>query len=546
MNGESGAQPRIAAATRIREVDAILRLRATGGPTRDEKQEDVRVGSSPPVRHSSAGGTELNRRRAFSTVVFLTLGFTIGAADPWARAPWVRATAEIESSTPLDDELTALERRAGAAEIEIRDLADYHATTVAPLIESLHRRTRADSATIERAALALAREGQANGVDPRLLLAVMLVENPWVNPTARSHMGAVGLMQVMPFHAGHWGCGSADLEDPDINICHGTKILARALRVTNGDLDRALLRYNGCVYGTNTPDCHQYPQWVYARAEPAWLSDMNATPPEARVATTGPADGRSGRAQSTWLAKAVSPDGETRMSLGSSIHGKQAYVRRLDTYATAALTGTGGAKHALSSLVTELTGHVADGSLWPLRSSGDVLRLAELETLSPEGAVSWAVEHWLAMAPDSAGLQVHVGDVTLGETPLTAAAAGSTEAPPTSLRRGNAPQVPAKIEEDLNVVTVARVDVPPETPPWELRDTDLPTSRSLTSEAAPDTDLVADATPSWPDPSTPLSTTGIDTHDPQGAAYDLRSHQKDAIPRDAWDAVIGNRILKAL
>jgi hypothetical protein len=28
-----------------------------------------------------------------------------------------------------------------------------------------------------------------------------------------------------------------------------------------------LLRYNGCVRGTNTPDCHRYPDVVKARVE---------------------------------------------------------------------------------------------------------------------------------------------------------------------------------------------------------------------------------------------------------------------------------------
>jgi hypothetical protein len=42
-------------------------------------------------------------------------------------------------------------------------------------------------------------------------------------------------------------------------------ILARNLRRT-GTTTAALLRYNGCVRGTNTPDCHRYPSKVLARA----------------------------------------------------------------------------------------------------------------------------------------------------------------------------------------------------------------------------------------------------------------------------------------
>jgi soluble lytic murein transglycosylase-like protein len=114
-------------------------------------------------------------------------------------------------------------------------------------------------------AVALVREGRRTDLDARLLLAVLLVENPWLDGQARSFMGAVGLMQVMPFHAGAWGCPGADLTDPDINICHGASILAHAIILADGDLDQALLRYNGCVLGTNTPDCHRYPEWVRSR-----------------------------------------------------------------------------------------------------------------------------------------------------------------------------------------------------------------------------------------------------------------------------------------
>ena len=59
-------------------------------------------------------------------------------------------------------------------------------------------------------------------------------------------------MQVMPFHAGKWGCGSADLFDIESNICHGVAVLADNLRGAK-TLPKALLGYNGCVRGTNTP-----------------------------------------------------------------------------------------------------------------------------------------------------------------------------------------------------------------------------------------------------------------------------------------------------
>ena len=115
-------------------------------------------------------------------------------------------------------------------------------------------------------------------------LAVLLVENPALDPSARSFMGAQGLMQVMPFHRGKWPPCEPRLDDVESNICHGASIFASYLKQTGGDVDRALLRYNGCVHGTNTPNCHQYANHVFARAGRAsvhaWLvaGTMGASP----------------------------------------------------------------------------------------------------------------------------------------------------------------------------------------------------------------------------------------------------------------------------
>jgi hypothetical protein len=78
-------------------------------------------------------------------------------------------------------------------------------------------------------------------------------------------------MQVMPLHRGQWRACAPRLEEIESNICHGARIFAHYLKTERGNIDRALLRYNGCVKGTNTPNCHFYPQHVYARAGRASL-----------------------------------------------------------------------------------------------------------------------------------------------------------------------------------------------------------------------------------------------------------------------------------
>lgn len=132
---------------------------------------------------------------------------------------------------------------------------------IAALLQS---RTR-DPERANRVATALVREARRANIGATLLVGVLLTENPDLEPRATSSVGARGLMQVMPFHAGKWGCSSSDLFDIDANICHGVQILADNLK-RSGNLPTALQRYNGCVRGTNTPDCHRYAGKVYRSA----------------------------------------------------------------------------------------------------------------------------------------------------------------------------------------------------------------------------------------------------------------------------------------
>jgi soluble lytic murein transglycosylase-like protein len=88
--------------------------------------------------------------------------------------------------------------------------------------------------------------GQRVGVDPLLILAVMAVESSF-NPYAESHMGAKGLMQIIPrFHLDKLAPfgGPAAVLDPDANVHVGAKILKEYIRMA-GSLESGLLLYNG-------------------------------------------------------------------------------------------------------------------------------------------------------------------------------------------------------------------------------------------------------------------------------------------------------------
>src|SRR6476659_919686 len=126
-----------------------------------------------------------------------------------------------------------------------------------------------DTVLARRIAQAIVVEGGKKKIDPALLVGVVLTEDAKLDPRAKSFVGARGLMQVMPFHAGKWaGCPNADLFAIDSNICHGVSILADLIK-RSPSVATALQRYNGCVRGTNTPNCYTYSGKVLKFAEQA-------------------------------------------------------------------------------------------------------------------------------------------------------------------------------------------------------------------------------------------------------------------------------------
>ncbi|WP_315387229.1 lytic transglycosylase domain-containing protein [uncultured Stenotrophomonas sp.] len=80
-----------------------------------------------------------------------------------------------------------------------------------------------------------------HGVDARLLHAIVRVESAY-NHQARSHAGALGLMQVIPSTGKRFG--AMDLFDPLQNLRAGTAYLVWLHGRFNGDLTLMLAAYN--------------------------------------------------------------------------------------------------------------------------------------------------------------------------------------------------------------------------------------------------------------------------------------------------------------
>jgi soluble lytic murein transglycosylase-like protein len=179
------------------------------------------------------------------------LSAVIHAGAPVPR-PATMATMPVVGSMAVPIDSARLER-------EVLSRYNYR-----PLAQLLGRRN-GDPATAVRIARAIIKESKRLQVAPSLLTGMLLTENARLEPETVSSQGAIGLMQVMHFHAGEFDCESDDLVDVESNICHGARVFGRYLART-GNVKRALLRYNGCVASVNTPNCHRYPAKVFRTA----------------------------------------------------------------------------------------------------------------------------------------------------------------------------------------------------------------------------------------------------------------------------------------
>jgi len=211
-----------------------------------------------------AAGSSVVKRGELTVAGLLGILLMSGAGAPASGA--VSGIAAAADSAAVDSiETPPVPARLPTLVDSLRAETALPAAEVRRPIERYLGRFSDDRLLVRRISGAVLRESRRQEVPPSLIVAVLLTENTTLRPEAESSVGARGLMQVMPFHAGARLCNSADLVDVDSNICHGTLILARNLRATSTSV-AALLRYNGCVRGTNTPDCHRYPGRVLARA----------------------------------------------------------------------------------------------------------------------------------------------------------------------------------------------------------------------------------------------------------------------------------------
>jgi soluble lytic murein transglycosylase-like protein len=107
-------------------------------------------------------------------------------------------------------------------------------------------------------------EATRAGLDPQLVLGVIQHESAF-RKYAISIAGARGYMQVMPFWTKLIGAGEHNLFHLRTNLRYGCVILRHYLDIENGDVYRALGRYNGSLGQA------EYPTAVMAAVNRNWL-----------------------------------------------------------------------------------------------------------------------------------------------------------------------------------------------------------------------------------------------------------------------------------
>lgn len=110
-------------------------------------------------------------------------------------------------------------------------------------------------------------EATRAGIEPELVLGLIEVKSDF-NKNAVSPSGAQGYMQVMPFWVKAIGKPDNDLFNLRTNLRYGCTILRHYLDMENGDLYRALGRYNGSL---GKPE---FPNMVWA----AWHNHWSINP----------------------------------------------------------------------------------------------------------------------------------------------------------------------------------------------------------------------------------------------------------------------------
>jgi hypothetical protein len=254
---------------------------AAAPPPRNDRRESRDRRAEPGAGRRSAKPSVLKRWLGIAGRDLIIIGASVGAivfavrrANPiFANQPKVveqitktAPVAKVVAQAVLEEADTSRAEQVTKTEEFERDRKAFAADLV--------KTGRMDPARADSIAFYAVRESYLNGIPPAVVFGVMLTENARFVSGAMSNVGAVGLMQVYPkvwLKALSSKFGK-DLSTDSTNLKYGVYILGQYIKSDSGSvsakaLSKGLLKYNGCVRGTNTPNCRTYPSKVKTYVE---------------------------------------------------------------------------------------------------------------------------------------------------------------------------------------------------------------------------------------------------------------------------------------
>lgn len=219
----------------------------------------MQASAAPGTANASARG-RARQRRGFAATLLRVVGIGLLLHGQPALA---LAQIEPADTEPVDP---ALVRALKHAVEDARSFADRFDAQVW-LLDMSSRLEAIMPDPVERLQLlkVLHAEATRAGLRPELVLAVIHVES-YFDRFAISRSGARGLMQVMPFWMDEIGHPEDNLFKLQTNLRYGCTILRYYLDMEDGNLPRALGRYNGSL------GSWRYPEKVFAALRNHWYA----------------------------------------------------------------------------------------------------------------------------------------------------------------------------------------------------------------------------------------------------------------------------------
>ena len=194
--------------------------------------------------------------RTYAAGMLVTLALALGAVDAHAGAQrYEPLSASVRAALTKAVSDQAVPYLAFETEAEARAWLTVMSARLAKRIP--------DRVAREEFLVTVHYEAKRAGLDPQLVLGIIQVESGF-RKYALSSAGARGFMQVMPFWVQLIGTSENNLFHLRTNLRFGCIILRHYLDIENGDLFRALGRYNGSL---GRPE---YPNMVLAAWQHHW------------------------------------------------------------------------------------------------------------------------------------------------------------------------------------------------------------------------------------------------------------------------------------